>query len=155
MTQIIVEKDAKDFRLDVIHMNNKGKVLETRRVETYNSRDTFVSHEEEPVYLCILANTTKPLVVEIIPNLMLPDQESFPTKGDADRLQRELFVTNSKLLELIGQQIEFKRNEEEGMQANMRVEDGLKWTLYLELVLIVIICAVQYLFFRNFSKRYR
>jgi len=54
--------------------------------------------------------------VELVPNLMLPDMESFPTADDAGELQRELFVLNSKMMELINQQTEFEKNEQAGLE---------------------------------------
>mgnify|MGYP006987670028 CR=1 FL=1 len=47
---------------------------------------------------------------------MLPDMESFPTADDAGELQRELFVLNSKMMELINQQTEFEKNEQAGLE---------------------------------------
>ena len=68
------------------------------------------------MYICFTSNKTEPLNLEIIPNLMLPDQETFPTLDEAGKLHRELFVTNSKLMELINQQTEFERQEQQGME---------------------------------------
>ena len=68
------------------------------------------------IYVCLQSNTSKPILVEILPNLMLPDQESFPTADEAGFLQRELFVTNSKIMQLINQQQEFETNEQRGME---------------------------------------
>lgn len=47
---------------------------------------------------------------------MLPDQDSFPTRDEAGTLHRELFVTNSKLMELINQQQEFEEKEQQGLE---------------------------------------
>lgn len=116
MTQVIVDKDARDFKIDVIHMNDKGSVIGSTNTILHNSRDVFVHDEDEPVYVCIFANTTKHINVEIIPNLMLPDQETFPTADDGEKLQRALFVTNSKMMELNNQHVEFERSEHVGME---------------------------------------
>lgn len=74
--------------------------------------------EDGPIFVCMQSNTTKPILVEILPNLMLPDQESFPTTDDAKTLERELFLTNSKLMQLINQQEEFAENEQRGVEVN-------------------------------------
>jgi hypothetical protein len=116
VTQVIVDKDARDFRIDVIHMNDKGTVIGSTNSILHNSRDVFVHEEDEPVYVCIFSNTTKQINIEIIPNLMLPDQETFPTADDGDKLQRALFVTNSKMMELINQHVEFEHSEHVGME---------------------------------------
>jgi hypothetical protein len=63
-----------------------------------------------------MSNTTTNLSVELIPNLMLPEFKSFPTADDADRLQRHLFVVNSKFLQLINQQTEFEHKEQQGLE---------------------------------------
>ena len=144
----------------MIHMNSQGQVISSSNTVLFNSRDVFVHQEDEPIYLCVFSNTTQKINVELIPNLMLPDQESFPTSDDADKLHRSLFITNSKMMELINQQIEFENSENEGMrvtpyniQANIRVEDGLRNTLYLELIVVVVIAVVQYYILRSFANR--
>lgn len=91
--------------------------------------------------------------MELIPNLMLPDQETFPTSEDADELQRALFVANSKFMELINLQTEFEGKEQEGLQANLRVEAGLKNMMFIELVIIIAIGLVQYLVMRRFVNK--
>lgn len=91
--------------------------------------------------------------MELIPNLMLPDQETFPTSEDADELQRALFVANSKFMELINLQTEFEGKEQEGLQANQRVEAGLKNMMFIELVIIIAIGLVQYLVMRRFVNK--
>ncbi len=156
---MIVDKDAKDFRVDVIHMNDKGTVIGTTSTILYNSRDVFVHHEDEPVFVCLFTNSTKRINIEVIPNLMLPDQETFPTADDADKLQRALFVTNSKMMELINQHVEFEHSEHAGMevvpahQANVRVEDSLRNILFIELLVVVAIAVIQYLILRNFANK--
>lgn len=45
MTQIIVDKDAKDFQLTILHMNSKGKLISSSVTSLYNSRDVFVHQE--------------------------------------------------------------------------------------------------------------
>lgn len=107
------------------------------------------------IYVCLQSNTTKPLLVEVLPNLMLPDQESFPTSEDAGTLTRELFVTNSKLMQLINQQQEFEGNEQRGLEANFRLEDNLRYMMFIQLSVIVIIGAVQYLSFRALANKLR
>lgn len=77
------------------------------------------SNGDGMIYICLLSNTTKPVLVELLPNLMMPDQESFPTADDAGTLQRELFLTNSKLMQLINQQEEFEANEQRGMDVGI------------------------------------
>ena len=45
VTQIIVDSSTKDFEVMVLHLNEKGKLLDTRVVRTYNSRDIFTHFE--------------------------------------------------------------------------------------------------------------
>lgn len=122
VSQILVDPAASNFMITVMHMNEKGKMVGSQKVKTYNMRDIYVHNEgnprspDGPIYLCLQSNTTKPVLVEILPNLMLPDQESFPTADDAGTLQRELFLTNSKIMQLINQQEEFEGNERRGME---------------------------------------
>jgi hypothetical protein len=97
-------------------MNDKGTVIGSTSTQLHNSRDVFVHQEDEPVYVCIFTNATKKINIEVIPNLMLPDQETFPTAEDGDKLQRALFVTNSKMMELINQHVEFEQSEHAGME---------------------------------------
>lgn len=95
----------------------------------------------------------------MLPNLMLPDQESFPTSDDAGTLQRELFLTNSKIMQLINQQQEFEENEQRGMQvsaahqANLRIENSLRSMMFIQVSIIVAIAFVQYLVFRAFANQ--
>ena len=42
---MIVDKDAKDFQLFMIHINEKGKIIETKKTSLHNFMDTFVHHE--------------------------------------------------------------------------------------------------------------
>lgn len=106
-----------------------------------------------------MANTTRNISVELIPNLMLPEFSSFPTADDADRLQRNLFVVNSKFMQLINQQAEFEHKEQQGLevgafhQANLRVEASLKHMLLVELGVIVAIGLGQYLIMRAFVNK--
>ena len=44
-TQIIVDSEAKDFELQVIHMNEKGKTIESKKVIIHNSLDVVVHQE--------------------------------------------------------------------------------------------------------------
>lgn len=103
----------------------------------------------------MLSNTTQKIAVELIPNLMVKGQESFPTKDDSDELQRALFVANSKFMEVTNQHAEFERREEEGLEANLRVESGLRTMMMVELVIILLIGAVQYFVLRGFIKKVR
>lgn len=125
VSQILVDPEAKNFAITVMHMNQKGKLVGSQKVKTYNSRDVYVHNEgmffspDGQIYVCLQSNTTKSILVEILPNLMLPDQESFPTADDAGTLQRELFVTNSKIMQLINQQEEFEGNEQRGMEVSL------------------------------------
>lgn len=106
-----------------------------------------------------MTNTSTNLSVELIPNLMLPEFASFPTADDADRLQRHLFVVNSKFMQLINQQAEFEQKEQQGLevrsshQANLRVETSLKHMLLVELVVIAAIGLGQYLLMRRFVNQ--
>ena len=84
---------------------------------------------------------------------MLPDQESLPTADDADQLQRALFVTNSKFMEVINQQTDFERKEQEGIEANFRVETGLRKMMFIELGVVVFIGIFQYLLMRQFVNK--
>ena len=65
-----------------------------------------------------MSNTTQNVSLEIIPNLMLPEFSSFPTADDADKLQRHLFVVNSKFMQLINQQTEFEQKEQLGLEVS-------------------------------------
>lgn len=112
-------------------------------------------NSDEPIYVCVLSNTTQKIAVELIPNLMIKGQESFPTKEDADELQRALFVTNSKFMEVTNQHVEFEKKEEEGLEANLRVESGLRTMMMVELIIILLIGAVQYFVLRGFVKKVR
>ena len=84
---------------------------------------------------------------------MLPDQESLPTADDADKLQRALFVANSKFMEVINQQTDFERKEQEGVEANFRVESGLRKMMFIELAVVVVIGCFQYLLMRQFVNK--
>lgn len=117
----------------------------TRRVSRVN--------QDTPIYVCVKSNTTEKIAVELIPNLMILDQESFPTKDDADTLARALFVANSKFMELINLQTEFEKREQEGLDANLRVEAGLKNMMFIELVIIILIGLVQYFIMRGFVNK--
>ena len=124
VSQILVAPEAQNFSITVMHMNEKGKLVGSQKIRTYNSRDVYVHNEgrflspDGQIYVCLQSNTTKSILVEILPNLMLPDQESFPTVDEAGTLQRELFVTNSKIMQLINQQEEFESNEQRGMEVS-------------------------------------
>lgn len=104
------------------------------------------------VYVCLISNTTKPILVEFLPNLILPDQESFPTANEAGEVHRELFTTNSKLMELINQYHEFEADEQRGIEANFRIEAKLKHIMFFQLSIIVVIAFIQYLVFRSFAN---
>lgn len=65
-----------------------------------------------------MSNTTNNVSIELIPNLMLPEFSSFPTADDADKLQRHLFVVNSKFMQLINQQTEFEQKEQLGLEVS-------------------------------------
>ena len=111
------------------------------------------------MYVCVMTNTTNNLSIELIPNLMLPEFSSFPTADDADRLQRNLFVVNSKFMQLMNQQTEFEEKEQQGLEvesghkANMRVENSLKHMLMIELCVIVVIGFGQYIIMRSFVNK--
>lgn len=66
-----------------------------------------------------MSNTTQNVSLELIPNLMLPEFSSFPTADDADKLQRHLFVVNSKFMQLINQQSEFEQKEQLGLEVGI------------------------------------
>ena len=102
-------------------MNNKGKLVSSSVTTLYSSMDVFIHQEDSPIYVCVMTNTTKKINVELVPNLALPEMQSFPTADDAGQLQRELFVLNSKLMELINQQAEFERNEHIGLEVGFQV----------------------------------
>ena len=101
------------------------------------------------------SNTTKPVLVELLQNLMLPGQESFPTSDDAGTLTRELFLANSKIMELINQQQEFANNEQRGTEANFKLENNIRYMLFVQMSIIVVIGVVQYISFRSLSKKMR
>lgn len=152
-TQVIVEEGAKDFEIQIIHLNEKGKTIESRKTLALNSLDTIVHQEDTPIYVCVLSNTTQKIAVELIPNLVLPDQSTIPSADDADMLQRNLFVTNSRFMELINEQKDFEQKEQEGLEANLRVEKGLKNMMFLELLVIVVIGIGQYFIMRAFVNK--
>lgn len=107
---------------------------------------------DEPIYICLGSNTTTALRVEAIPNLVLPDQESFPTKEDAEDLQYALFKTNSKLMELINQHVEFGFEEQKGHEANLLVDEGLRNLMLVEVVVIIVIATLQFFILRRFAN---
>ena len=91
---------------------------------------------------------------------MLPDQETFPTQDEAGKLHRELFVTNSKLMELINQQTEFDAQERKGMevgrpvtQTNLRIESSLRNTMFAQILILSLIAVGQYFIMRRFSRK--
>lgn len=84
---------------------------------------------------------------------MLPDQETLPTADDADQLQRALYLTNSKFYEVINQQTDFEKKEQEGFDANLRVEEGLRKIMFIELGVIVLIGIAQYFLMRSFVNK--
>lgn len=116
---------------------------------------TSILTTDGQIYVCLQTNTTKPLLVEVLPNLMLPDQLSFPTSDDAGSLVRELFVTNSKIMQLINQQQEFQSNEQKGIEANFRLEDNLRYMMFVQLSIIVVIAVVQFMTFRALANKLR
>lgn len=101
--------------------------------------------------MCLISNTSKPLLVEFMPNLMLPNQSSFPTANEAGTLHRELFITNSKIMDLLNQHRQFEADEQRGTEANLRIEAKLKQVMFMQLSVIVVIAFVQYLAFRSFA----
>lgn len=44
-TQILVDISAKDFEIVVLHMNDKGKTIETSKTKLYNDLNLFVHQE--------------------------------------------------------------------------------------------------------------
>jgi emp24/gp25L/p24 family/GOLD len=158
----LVDSEAKNFAIDIFHMTEKGKLVLSQKIKTFNSRDVYVHNESSvyftpdgPIYVCLQTNTTKSILVEVLPNLMLPDQESFPSVEDAGTLTRELFLTNSRIMQLINQHQEFEDNERRGLEANIKLEDNLRYTMFIQLSIIVVIAAVQYISFRSLANKLR
>lgn len=159
MSEVIVDIEAKDFAIDVFHLNQNGTLVGTQKVRTYNMRDTYLHNEgkirsypDGRIYICLTSNTSKPILVEFLPNLIMPDQESFPTANEAGSLERELFVTNSKIMELLNQHKEFEDNEQQGIEANFRIESRLKRVMFIQLSVMIVIAFVQYLVIRSFAN---
>ena len=48
VTQILVDENAKNFALKVFHMSEKGKLVLSQTVKTYNMKDIFVHQEGTP-----------------------------------------------------------------------------------------------------------
>lgn len=48
MSQILVDSEAKNFNIKVMHMNDKGKLVGSQSVKTYNMRDVYVHNEGRP-----------------------------------------------------------------------------------------------------------
>ena len=44
-TQVLVDLDAKDFELIILHMDQEGKTLDSSKVRLYNDLNVFVHHE--------------------------------------------------------------------------------------------------------------
>ncbi len=47
-TQILVDSNAKDFEIVVLHMNNKGKTIDSTKTRLYNDLNIFVHQEGTP-----------------------------------------------------------------------------------------------------------
>jgi hypothetical protein len=44
-TQILVDSNAKDFELVVLHLNDKGKTIDSTKTRLYNDLNVFVHQE--------------------------------------------------------------------------------------------------------------
>lgn len=56
-------------------------------------------------------------------------------------------------MEVINQQTDFERKEQEGIEANYRVESGLRNMMFIELGVVVFIGIFQYLLMRQFVNK--
>ena len=56
-------------------------------------------------------------------------------------------------MEVINQQTDFERKEQEGIEANFRVETGLRKMMFIELGVVVFIGIFQYLLMRQFVNK--
>ena len=56
-------------------------------------------------------------------------------------------------MEVINQQTDFERKEQEGIEANYRVETGLRKMMFIELGVVVFIGIFQYLLMRQFVNK--
>jgi hypothetical protein len=45
VSQILVDSEAKNFMISVMHLNEKGKLVGSQKVKTYNMRDVYVHNE--------------------------------------------------------------------------------------------------------------
>ena len=45
VSQIMVDPEAKNFAITVMHLNEKGKLVGSQKVKTYNMRDVYVHNE--------------------------------------------------------------------------------------------------------------
>ena len=45
VSQILVDPEAKNFAITVMHLNDKGKLVGSKKVKTYNMRDVYVHNE--------------------------------------------------------------------------------------------------------------
>lgn len=49
VSQILVDEEAKNFAVKVMHMNDKGKLVGSQTIKTYNMRDVYVHSEGTPL----------------------------------------------------------------------------------------------------------
>ena len=56
-------------------------------------------------------------------------------------------------MEVINQQTDFERKEQEGIESNYRVESGLRKMMLIELGVLVFIGIFQYLLMRQFVNK--
>ena len=162
MSQLTVDESSSNFAIFVTHLSPNKTILSQNKVTEHKSRDIFAHNgNTSQVYVCLKSNTSKPLLIEVIPMLQLPDLGTIPTDKDANLLNYELRDLNSRLLHLINNQEEFDENERKGMevggrnQANLRLDSGLRSILYFQVAFVVAIAAVQYLLFRVFAHKAR
>lgn len=58
-------------------------------------------------------------------NLMLPDVSELPTKKEGDELNRALFTTNSRLMELINDHKSFEEEEQKAQAVSIPLKGDI------------------------------
>lgn len=91
------------------------------------------------MYVCFSSNVTRQLRVNIQANLLIPNLAILPSKEDGEEINRAIFTTNSKLMELINEQNSFVEEEAKAQNANLRTQGGLKTMLFVEIIVCIIL----------------
>lgn len=124
MTEFKADKDQDlDEGIELLYQapNKHRSIHQAHFISRHYETNVFVSKRgnfffklDQEVIVCFINHGEKPVEAQIIINLSLPELEDLPTKEEGEVLNRELFNTNSKLIEVINEQVRFEKKEKEG-----------------------------------------